>query len=246
MSIEKIQRSLSALLNKYNIPVTESLNLLPGWFFLNKEIGNKDIPLMTWRSNRKFIELHNIVMNNIIEHVCMLRFSSMSNSRMDLSALLYREFDLCEFLGNGRIISLHATFFEKQGGNVIIKLNNGVIGSIEVGNQLPLDSKKIERHELIARRGVASDLVVDTQIPQQSVYLYTKDEIESYKDIDNELWGFDEDEVELIRSSFNYYKNSTPGEFYTQQHEHLSELVRSAFLSNRTRKKVIIEKEKKI
>lgn len=246
MNIERIQRSLCVLLDKYNISVTEFLNLLPGWFFLNKEIGNKDVPLMAWRSNRKFIELRNIVANNIIENVCMLRFSSISNSRVDLSALLYREFDLCEFLGNGRIISLHATFFKNQGGNVIIKLDNGVIGSIEVGNQLPLVSKKIERHELIARRGVASDLVVDTQIPQQSVYLYTKNEIESYKDIDNELWGFEEDEVELIRSSFSYYKNTIQRGFYIQQHEHLSKLVRSAFLSDQTHKKVIIGKENNI
>ena len=237
--MDKIEEALKGLLKKYDIKYNTSLNLLPGWKFLDKELHGDDIPLLTWRSDRKFIELYKIVTGNVVENVCMLRFSCFGSRNIwSLEALMYREFDLCEFLGGGKIISPHATLTGRGAGNVIVKLSNGIIGSVEVGATLPPGSFPVDRHEIIARRGVACDLVVDTQVPQSSIYTYTGRGVETYKDVDNELFGFDEQEIEHIRSAFKVIKNPKLAGGLILQHNHLSLLVKSAFESDAKNRRV--------
>lgn len=240
--MNNIKDALNKLLTKYDIKSDSSLNLLPGWFFVNKELTEKDIPLLSWRYNRKFIELQKITGNNIVEHVCMLRFCCLvAKDAGSLITLMYREFDLCEFIGQGKISSLHATFTDNSAGNVIVKLDNGIICSVEIGNQMPAGSKMVDRHEVIARRGVASDLVVDTQIPQSSVYTFTKTGESRYKDVDDELFGHDELGIEQIRSAFEFLKNTQLKPEYIRQHNHLSLLVNAAFNSDKKCKKIEIK-----
>ena len=237
--MNKIDVALNGLLQKYDVKPDNTLNLLPGWNFIGKKLQNGDLPLLTWRVNRKFTELQKIVSAGVVEDVSMLRFSCFGSSdKWSLETLMYKEFDLCEFLTGGKIISLHATLSDNLAGNVIIKMDNGIIGSVEVGTQLPPRHSLIDRHEIIARRGVASDLVVDTQIPQSSIYTYTDQDIETYKDVDNELFGFDELEVEHIRSAFEVMKNPGIAPELILQHNHLSMLVMAAFESDRDNKKI--------
>ena len=238
--MDKIQEALIGLLKKYGVEFDRSMHMCRGWEFLNKELTSNDVPLLSWRSNRKFFELHKITSGNVIENVCMLRFCHLTDESFDLSALIYREFDLCEYIGQGKIISLHATITNNRSGSIIVKLDNGIICSVEVGNQLPCKSNVIDRHEIIAQRGVASDLVVDTQIPQHSIYTYTKNGFMRYKDVDNELFGLDEMEVEYVRSAFDLLKNPKQKDNYIRHHEHLSQLVNVAFVSNDERKKIVI------
>jgi hypothetical protein len=240
--MNKIEEALNGLLKKYDVQPDKALNLLPGWEFIGKKIQNGDVPLLTWRSNRKFTELKKIVSARVIENVCMLRFSCFGSSdTWSFEALLYREFDLCEFLSGGRIMSLHATITAGQAGNVIVRLDNGIIGSVEVGTQLPSGHKMVDRHEIIARRGVASDIVVDTQVPQSSIYSYTDQGLETYKDVDNELFGFDELEVEHIRSAFEVMKNPEITQELIRQHNHLTNLVKTALESDSQNRKVEIK-----
>jgi hypothetical protein len=237
--MNKIDVALNGLLQKYDVKPDNTLNLLPGWNFIGKKLQNGDLPLLTWRVNRKFTELQKIVSAGVVEDVSMLRFSCFGSSdKWSLETLMYKEFDLCEFLTGGKIISLHATLSDNLAGNVIIKMDNGIIGSVEVGTQLPPRHSLVDRHEIIARRGVASDLVVDTQIPQSSIYTYTDQDIETYKDVDNELFGFDELEVEHIRSAFEVMKNPGIAPELILQHNHLSMLVMAAFESDRDNKKI--------
>ena len=236
--MNQLQDALYGLLKKYDLKPDFSLNILPGWSFFNQQMGGKDIPVFPWRTNRKFVELQKIISGNVVEHACMLRFCCLTDEHTGLPALLYREFDLCEYIGQSRIQSLHATFTGGRGGNVIVKLENGIIGSVEIGNLLPTGAEMIDRHEIIARRGVASDLVVDTQIPQKSVYMYTdKGEI-GYKDTDNELFGLKEIEIEWVRSAFDFLKNSHGLSDYLNRHKHLSSLIHAALESDRECRKI--------
>jgi len=56
---------------------------------------------------------------------------------------------------------------------------------------LPVGTAMIDRHELIAGRGVACDRVVDTQVPQDSIYALTGDGERRYTDTDAELFGLE-------------------------------------------------------
>jgi hypothetical protein len=133
--------------------------------------------------------------------------------------------DLFEFIGNGKIVSLHAVLSGNQAGNVILHLDNNVLCSIEVSTQLPAGMPMIDRHEIIARRGVASDVAVDTQIPQSSVYSYTKQGEKRYTDVDMELYGFDDSQIDHIRSAFQVLKHPDLIRTWQSQHKRLVNFI---------------------
>lgn len=240
--VNYIKEATNKLARKYEVKDDSEYNLLPGWQFLDKKLNNKDIPLLSWRHNRKFTELKKIVSDEVVENVSMLRFCSLGDPKIwSLNALMYREFDLCEFITGSRIAYLHATLSHGLAGNIIVKLENGTIGSVEIGVQAPAGKPLIERHEIIARRGVASDIVVDTQVPQSSIYAFTENGDMGYKDVDNELFGMDEFQVEWVRAAFQHLKDPTQSENLIKQHNHLSRLVESALKSNFNKLKVKVE-----
>ena len=111
---------------------------------------------------------------------------------------------------------------------------------MEVGNRLPSGGQEVDRHEIVARRGVGSDIAVDTQIPQQSIYLMTEDGDSTFKDTDTELFGMDEKQIERIRARFALLAGQTAPEFHKAQDEHLKKAVAAALESNETQKKIVI------
>jgi hypothetical protein len=245
-----MEKALSGLLEKYNVRETRDLQLsssrdskglilLPGWSWINTSLEENQIPLLTWRLKRKFLELKKIVEDATIENVCMLRFSCMGNSNdWDWKSLLYREMDLCEFIGDGKIISVQAVISDGQTGNVILRLDNNIICSVEISTRMPSGSDLTDRHEIIARRGVASDLVVDTMIPQHSIYSYTDNGEDRYKDVDMELYGFDEEEIDHIRSAFQVLKQPELVQQCHFQHQRLVNFTNSVFISDKEKRKI--------
>lgn len=241
---------LSGLLRKYNIPEPNDfqlvqtgspngLNLFPGYSFMGTPLKENQIPLLTWRLKRKFIELKKIVQDAVIENVRMFRFSSMgSKDKWEWSWLLYREMDLCEFIGDGKIVSLQAVISDNQAGNVILRLDNNILCSIEISTQMPSGSDLVDRHEIIAQRGVASDLVVDTMIPQNSIYTYTEKGEQRYRDVDEELFGFDEPQIDHIRSAFQVLKQPELAQEWQVQHNRLINFSNSVFVSDKERRKI--------
>ena len=242
--------ALSGLLKKYNIREprdfrlsqsgsSSGLNLLPGWMWITTSLAENQIPLLTWRLKRKFLELKKIVEDATIENVCMLRFSSMGNrDEWDLNSLLYREMDLCEFIGNGEIVSLQAVICNSQTGNVILRLDNNILCSVEISTRMPSGSDLTDRHEIIAQRGVASDLVVDTMIPQNSIYSYTDNGENRYRDVDMELYGFDEEKIDHVRSAFQVLKQPELVQQWQFQHKRLVNFTRSVFISDKEQRKI--------
>jgi hypothetical protein len=187
---------------------------------------------------------------------------------MPLQAILYREFDLIEWISGKPIVGTYASMAnpspEKGGGsnlperpgggcaqigpvpffraaNVIVRLASGVVGSVEAGTTLPAGTAMQDRHEMIARRGVASDRVVDTQVGQSSVYTWTAAGQQQHTDVDAELFGLDVEQVALVRSAFDVL--SRPNRILTLQERHrrLRQLVELAYESNRRRERLVVE-----
>ncbi len=248
-----IEKALTGLLEKYSITSPETFHLskedysnapslLPGYFFIGSAPGKNQIPLLTWRVKRKFIELKKIVSDSVIEKVCLFRFCCMgSKDKWEISELFYRELDLFEYIGNGKIISVQAVISDNEAGNAIVRLDNGALCSIEVSIQMPGDTPLVDRHEIIAQRGVTSDLVVDTQVPQSSIYSYTRKGEKRYTDVDMELYGFDDLQVDQIRSAFQVFKDPELANQWLEQHNHLVKLVQAVFESDSKRGKINIK-----
>ena len=240
MNSPDLVNAISSLLEKYKIKAVESKEFIPGCFLTDEIDSDKHIPLQSWRYNRKFTELRNIIKSGTIEEPRMFRFCALGDKHQwTLSSLIYRECDLCEFLGDSVIVSVHAVLNETA-GSVIAKLANGIICSVEIGAQLEKGANMIDRHEIIARRGVASDIVVDTQKPQGSVYTFTASGEHTYKDVDFELFGLDEQDIEFARSVFDVCKHPDLQGASWERHQHLTTLVEAVNQSNQLREKITI------
>jgi hypothetical protein len=218
--------------------------LAVGWALLPRVTVANAVPLFPWRNERRFVELKRLVDNRTIEEVSLCRFSCVTTGApMGLAAVLYREFDLVEWLTGSPIVSIHASMAAGRFASVLARVQSGIIVSVEAGATLPPGSEPsvVDRHELIARRGVASDRVVDTQIPQSSVYTFTTNGAASYTDTDAELFGLGNDEINLVRAAFDLAARPDMADALRERHRRLSQLIALARESDRTRQRLSVE-----
>ena len=159
------------------------------------------VPLLPWRVERRFVELKKIVDGKTLEDVSTFRFASFSAGNDPVKAAV-RELDLAAYLANSPINRIFAVRNGDAACNILARFQNGMSASIECGSKLPAGSNALDRHEIIARRGVASDRAVDTQVPQSSIYEWTADGAKTFTDVDTELFGLTNDEIWIVRAAF--------------------------------------------
>jgi len=116
-------------------------------------------------------------------------------------------------------------------------MDSGVLCSIEVSIRLPVGEDLIERHEIIGQRGAVSDMVVDTLISQNSVYLLTEDQKTQFLDYDMELFEYSGGQIDLIRAAFEVVKMPALITEWRNQHYHLVKIIRAIHQSNAEIKK---------
>ncbi len=254
-----LNEALAGLLRKYEVDVAESwqlddgrqsakeaptdaLTLLPGSRYAESELPDQTIPLLPWRSERRFLELKSLVQNQTITPVLMCRFACITNGvTLSLPEALYREFDLAEWLSGAPIAGVYAAIEGDYTANAIVRLENDVICSVEAATTLPAGTRTQDRHEIIARRGVASDRVVDTQVPQSSVYVWSDLGPVQFTDTDTELLGLDSDSVALVRSAYDALIRPESHDELRRKHARLHRLVALAFESNRSQQRLTVE-----
>jgi hypothetical protein len=253
---ERLGAALAGLLEKYAVDAPPGWTLrlgldgdvgpamlLPGWTVREHPLRDGWVPLLPWRSQRRFLELKRLVDDHVVNPVLMARFACQTDgSLLDLPAILYRELDLTEWLLGVPVAAVMASI-QGHAANVIVRLGNGVLCGVEAGAMLPAGTSMIDRHELIARRGVACDRVVDTQVPQDSIYAFTSDGAKRYTDTDAELFDLTPDEVLLVRAAFETLQHFDRAEALRRQHRRLAALVRLIFESDRRRERLAVEGE---
>ncbi len=160
------------------------------------------VPLVPWRVERRFVELKKIVDGGTLEGVSTLRFAAFQAGG-DLAGILAEQLDLAEFLGGAEVRRVFAVLAPGDAAcNAVLRLANGLSCCIEAGTALPAGSAPMDRHEIIARRGVASDRVVDSQVPQASIYEWTSAGARQWTDVDSELYGLENREIWTVRAAF--------------------------------------------
>jgi predicted dehydrogenase len=255
--LDDLTRTVRGLLEKYSRPdpgawrlvrglsdhaAKGTATLAPGWSAPQADLPESFWPLLPWRFERRFVELKRIVDQQTIAPVLMCRFSCMTDGRaLGLAAALYRELDLAEWLTGATIVAVTASIAEQRWANVIVRLGNDVVCSVEIGTGLPAGTVPVDRHELIARRGVACDRVVDSQVPQSSVYALTASGTAQYTDTDAELFGLPPGDVSLVRAAYDALVNAGRLDAGRKQHCHLVGLVELAFDSNRNGRRLSAE-----
>ncbi len=196
--IEKMNKALDFLRDKYGVPAGEIVRGTE--YFQLKRPDGRTVDLLPWRVERRFAELKKIIDGKTLEDVSTFRFATFSSGGDNRKALA-RELDLAAWLSGSSVCRLYAVG-SAEVCNVIFRLANGMSGCVECGNALPEGTAPMDRHEIIARRGVASDRLVDSQVPQESIYVWSKDGNDVFTDVDTELFGLPNDAVWVVRAAF--------------------------------------------
>ena len=194
MNIKKMNRGLDFLREKYGAK-KGSITVKGGHCFVGAT------PLLPGRMERKIVELKKMTENGTLEGVSTLRFASFASKGTDMEAMLAKELDLAAYLGASDVVRVMAVA-NGPAINVLAKLANDVNVSVEIGAGLPKGESGYDRHEIIAKRGVACDQTVDTHTPHASIRCYGAKGAEEFTDVDTELFGLSYEEIWNVRAAF--------------------------------------------
>ena len=210
MNIKKMNKGLDFLRDKYGAQKGE-ITIKDGHCFVGAT------PLLPGRMERKIVELKKMTENGTLEGVSTLRFAAFAGRaasplaaaagrgcppyQAQLQAMLAKELDLAAYLGGSDVVRVMAV---RNGAaiNVLAKLANDVNVSVEIGAGLPKGELGYDRHEIIAKRGVACDQTVDTHTPHASIRCWDAKGATEYTDVDTELFGMTYEEVWNVRAAF--------------------------------------------
>ncbi len=230
-----MQKGLNYLLNKYSVGVDAVLSSDGK----TVKIGGENIPTLPWESERRFIELRGLVLTGRLGNMCTYRIGHTVAKGTDLFEVLEREIGILEFTVNSEATEIFA-IAGKNTMNCIVETKNGCVSTIELGATLDEDEREIDKHEIITDSGVACDRVVDTQMPQESIYVYGKNQ-EVYMDTDAELYGYKECEINIIRAAFANAKSSDVCKEKCAKMAHIAKVVEAAKASLKTLENVKVE-----
>ena len=194
MNLKKMNRGLDFLRGKYGAKSGE-ITIKGGHCFVGST------PLLPGRMERKIVELKKMTENGTLEGVSTLRFASFAPNGADLEAMLAKELDLAAYLGASDVVRVMSAA-SGEAINVLAKLANDVNVSVEIGAGLPKGAEPYDRHEIIAKRGVACDQTVDTHTKHESIRCWGADGMEEFTDVDTELFGLSYDEIWNVRAAF--------------------------------------------
>lgn len=217
-----MQKGLSYLLTKYSVADDAKISA-DGKAV---KIGGIDYPTLPWESERRIIELRNLVVGGRVGNMCTYRIGHTTKKGADLFELLAREIGILEFTVNSTVKEIFAIAGNAT-MNCIAETENGCVCTIELAATLDEGTADIDKHEIITDNGVACDRVVDTQVPQRSVYIFGKNAT-TYLDTDAELYGYSEIEVNTIRNAFLLAKSPEAREAAKAKGEHIALVIDAA------------------
>ena len=194
MNLNKMNKGLDFLREKYGA-AKGKITIKDGHCFVGST------PLLPGRMERKIVELKKMTENGTLEGVSTLRFAAFAPKGADMEAMLAKELDLAAYLGSSDVVRVMAVT-SGNAINVLAKLANDVNVSVEIGGGLPKGEAGYDRHEIIAKRGVACDQTVDTHTPHASIRCYGAKGAEEFTDVDTELFGLSYEEIWNVRAAF--------------------------------------------
>jgi len=217
-----MQKGLNYLLDKYSVQTSAVLSECGK----TVEINGEKIPVLPYESERRFIELRGLVMLGRVGNMCTYRIGHTAAKGTDLFTLLEREVGILEFTIDSKAKEIFAIAGNNT-MNCIVETDNGCVCTIELAATLEEGERNIDKHEIITDGGVACDRVVDTQMPQQSIYVFGKEK-QAYMDTDAELYGYKESEINIIRAAFAIAKNSDVCKEKCAKQLHLDKVIAAA------------------
>ncbi len=230
-----MQKGLDLLLKKYSVDKTATISDDGK----SVTVDGISVQILPYESERRFIELRNLVLNKRLGNMSTYRIGHTAKKGTDLFCLLAREIGILEFTVNSCVKEIFA-IAGKNTMNCIAETENGCVCTIELGATLNNGQQDVDKHEIITDNGVACDRVVDTQMPQQSIYVFGKDK-KTFIDTDAELYGYSEIEINTIRNAFAVAKSDQVKDANAKKWAHIQKVVEAAKKSLATLENVKVE-----
>ena len=230
--MSKLQEKLDFLLGKYSVDVKAVLKDEK-----TVVIDGMELPILSHRNERRFIELKNIINNGTLVGISVMRVARIIEKGSDIYEALYRELDLCQFVLQRKIKSIMVM----QNDNVlnaIATAEDDIVCTIEVSATLAKGEIPKDKHEIISQRGIACDVVVDAQLKQDSIYVFGQ-ENKKYTDVDFELYGLSIEEIAVVRAAFGVAQNKNYDEMKNID-ENLCNLVEMAKASAEAGERMVL------
>ncbi len=212
-----MQKGLDLLMEKYSVNQKAEIK------GSSITLGGKEIPLLPWESERRFSELRNLVLGGRIGNMCTYRIGHTARKTADIYEILKRELGILEFTVDSFVSEIFA-ISGKNALNVIAETENGCVCTLEIACTLNEGEEAVDKHEIITDNGIACDMVVDTQTPKSSIYVYG-DNKSAFTDTDAELYGYSQGEICAIRNAFAVCKSSDTAEHNIIANARLDRLV---------------------
>ena len=232
MNLKKMNKGLDFLRGKYGAKKGE-ITIKDGHCFVGAT------PLLPGRMERKIVELKKMTENGTLEGVSTLRFAAFAPKGTDIEAMLAKELDLAAYLGGSDVVRVMAV---RNGAaiNVLAKLANDVNVSVEIGAALPRGDAGYDRHEIIAKRGVACDQTVDTHTPHASIRCWDAKGATEYTDVDTELFGMTYEEVWNVRAAFALLQKRASAKIWRAAWAKATKAAALAFAADRAKAAKVI------
>ena len=228
MNLKKMNKGLDFLRDKYGA-AKGSITIKDGHAFVGST------PLIPGRMERKIVELKKMTENGTLEGVSTLRFAAFAPKGTDMESMLAKELDLAAYLGAADVTRVFAVA-NGNAVNVLAKLANDVNVSVEIGAGLPKGELGYDRHEIIAKRGVACDQTVDTHTPHASIRCWDAEGAVEYTDVDTELFGMTYEEIWNVRAAFALLQKRADAKIWKSAWSKATKAAALAFKSDRTKK----------
>ncbi len=222
-----MQKGLDLLIDKYSVDATVEIKSLD-----KAIINGKEIPLLPWESERRFIELRNLVVQKRVGNMCTYRIGHTAKKGTDIMDILKRECGILEFTIDSKIKEIFA-ISGKSSLNAIAETENGCVATIEIACTLGENDSTVDKHEIITDNGIACDMVVDTQTPKSSIYVYGQSNM-AFTDTDSELYGYTQAEICAIRNAFAASKCECTQKHNIEANEGLEKVIEAACNSLKT------------
>jgi hypothetical protein len=227
MNLKKMNKGLDFLREKYGA-VKGEIVIKDGHCFVGST------PLLPGRMERKIVELKKMTENGTLEGVSTLRFAAFAPKGTDMEAMLAKELDLAAYLGASDVVRVMAVA-SGNAINVLAKLANDVNVSVEIGAGLPKGEIGYDRHEIIAKRGVACDQTVDTHTPHASIRCYGAKGAEEFTDVDTELFGLSYEEIWNVRAAFALLQKRADAKVWKAAWAKASKAAKLAFAADKSK-----------
>ena len=152
--MNRLQEKLDFLLEKYSVAAKTVLK-----DDKTVVIDGMELPILSHRSERRFVELKNMVNNGTLSGISVMRVARIIGKGFDIYETLYRELDLCQYILQRKIKSIMVMANDNV-LNSIATTEDGIVCTIEISATLKEGEIPKDKHEIISQRGIACDVPI--------------------------------------------------------------------------------------